>query len=470
VHGLAYRIVVAKERLGRALCEQDGRGVVEGFGAAGNHSEAKHFRQGGLGEDGIFAEAGDAGSDEVVVGITYQCGPGEEIAVIFFQGSAGDGGDGVPQEGLGVLGRRVLAHDRGREPLQQHDLRDVRVIGGIVVEVDFVCDPQTGEQGRGQADGQAGDVDGRIDLVFGQVAPGRVQVGTQHVFLVLPKRHRGKFNVARPDYLYFVYMKPLLFLFTFFLQFSAFAQKSQYFKDIAFDSSYSVVGLCQGHGLPGDSLERFWFEVDDLAELNKLKTEWVFKNPVERLHVEDYSVNIFIIKNKREVGFWSLIWPLQGLILCNTHYYHFDTTELLKLHAAHPLHYRSQHLVFDTYRHYADYANRIIHDPKLLFFYEPSLKYEGQFIIITHRRSDPANPYVVTRDVTNELQEFDASRKFEASYPVTDSFNIAHTDWVKIVVQCSKTLYDAYHAEGRNKGPWEPAPIDITVFWRDDVP
>lgn len=265
-------------------------------------------------------------------------------------------------------------------------------------------------------------------------------------------------------------MKPLLSLFAFFLQFSAFAQKSQYFKDISFDSSYSVVGICRGMGKPVDSLERFWFEVNDLAGLNQLKSEWVFKNSVASLHLEDRSFDIHIIKNKREVGFVSLIWPLQGLILSNGHYYHFDTTELVKLHAAHPLHFRSQHLVFDTYRHYADYANSIIHDPALLFFYEPSLNYEGQFTIYSHRKKESSDPYFVLKYVNNELHDFDVSGRYEAGYDANDTFNIAHKDQVRFVVQCSKKLYDAYHSDDRGKGPWEPAVIDITVFWREDVP
>jgi hypothetical protein len=264
-------------------------------------------------------------------------------------------------------------------------------------------------------------------------------------------------------------MKLLFFLSAFFLQFTGFSQKSEYFKDVTFDSSYSVLGICQGYGKPGDSLERFWFIVDNIADLNKLKSDWVFKNPVPQFHGEERSVNIYIVKNKQLTNFWSVIFPKQGIILSGHHYYKFDTSQLLTLHSAHPLHYHSQRMQFDTYTHYSSYGNSIIQDPKLLFLFEPSLSYEGQFSIITRRTNDPASPLFILRDINKELRVIDPSGKFQASQPLNDSFNIASRDRVKFVVRCSKALYDDYQTIGREKGSWEPTPIEITTFWRDDA-
>jgi hypothetical protein len=40
----------------------------------------------------------------------------------------------------------------------------------------FVCDPEADEQGDGEACGQAEYVDGGVDLVFEEVAPGDFEV------------------------------------------------------------------------------------------------------------------------------------------------------------------------------------------------------------------------------------------------------------------------------------------------------
>jgi hypothetical protein len=261
-------------------------------------------------------------------------------------------------------------------------------------------------------------------------------------------------------------MKHLLYLVPFFLSLAASSQKSAYFKDIQFDDSYSVIGLCQGHGKPGDSLERFSFIVDNLADLEKLKSEWVFSNPEAKIHAEERSVEIYIIKDKQPTAFWSLIWPLQGVVLSENRYYKFDTTLLLKLHAAHPMHYRKQQMQFETYAKYASYGNTILSDSNLLFFFEPSMRYEGQFTIITRRTADPSDPIFKLRDINKELRMFDPSGKFQAGEPINDSFNISHPNQVKYVVNCSKALYEDYQAIGREKGPWEPTPIEITTFWR----
>jgi hypothetical protein len=229
-----------------------------------------------------------------------------------------------------------------------------------------------------------------------------------------------------------------------------------------------VIGICQGHGKPGDSLERFTFIVDNLADLEKLKKDWVFNAPVAQAHSEERSLDIYIIKDNRPTAFWSLIWPGQGVILSSNRYYRFDTTQLLKLHAEHPLHYRSQTMRFEKYTQYASYANGILSDPKLLFFFEPYSHYEGEFTIITARTNDPSDPILKLVAVNKELRMFDPSGRFQAGQPLNDSLNIASKSQVKFVVRCSKELYDNYQAIGREKGPWVPTPIETTAFWRDD--
>jgi len=261
-------------------------------------------------------------------------------------------------------------------------------------------------------------------------------------------------------------MKILFILAALGLPYFVFSQKFDYFNDVQFDSSYSVIGICQGYGKPIDSLERFWFIVDDLGELNQLKKDWVFKKTVSGMHEENRAVDIYVIKNKRLAAKSSIIYPDQGIVLSGFRCYKFDTAELLKLHAAHPLRYHSQRMQFDTYAHYAGYGNSLLQEPLLLFFTEPSMRYQGRFSIFARRTTD--DPLFTLRDINKELRVFDPSGKFQAGEPMNDSFNLTRKDSVKFVVECSKSLYEQYQAIGREKGPWEPAVIDIKTYWRDD--
>ena len=63
----------------------------------------------------------------------------------------------------------------------EHAGGEAAMIGGVVIEVGFVRDPQTDDQGDGHANGETGDVDGGIAAVPAEMAPGEEEVVFQHV-------------------------------------------------------------------------------------------------------------------------------------------------------------------------------------------------------------------------------------------------------------------------------------------------
>jgi hypothetical protein len=243
-------------------------------------------------------------------------------------------------------------------------------------------------------------------------------------------------------------------------------QKVALFDGIDLDSTYQVIGLVQGHGKPVDSLERFWFSIENPIEMQRMQREWVFKNPVNPSLYEVADVEIFVVKEKRPIANYALIYPKQSIINVKGRWYRFDTSWLVNLHTAHPLKYGSERMSFDTYNQYAAYGNRLLNDSNLLFFFEPSMRFEGKFSIFARRNSDPADPIFVLRDITNECRALAPAGSFSVGHPENDSFNLARKDSVRIEVNGPKILYDKYQEKHRTKGPWEPAKIQITLFWR----
>ncbi len=250
---------------------------------------------------------------------------------------------------------------------------------------------------------------------------------------------------------------------------SVFAQKFDLFNNIDFDSSYTIIGIGQGYDHKiQDSLQQFWFYLDNPADMENLKKDWAFKSIVQSINgFEESTIDVFIIKDKRRVNTGGLIFPNQGIIHSGNHWYRFDTARLNVLHQEHPLKYHTEKKQFDAYSKYASFGNSILNDTALLFFFEPSVGNEGQFTIITSRTDDPGSPVDALEKLNEELFKLAPAGNFQAILETKDPFNISSTKKVKIRVECSRSLYDLYKNKKNEKSEWQLAPIEIKTFWKD---
>jgi hypothetical protein len=247
-----------------------------------------------------------------------------------------------------------------------------------------------------------------------------------------------------------------------------FAQQKDLFRGVQFDSSYCIVGLCQGYdGKLQDSLPRFWFYLDDPTDMEKLRAEWIFKKMAGDNAYERTTVEVMLIKDKRLSQPACIIFPNRGILIGNGGWHQFDTTLLIALHRQHPLRYRTEIRRFDSFNKYAAYGNSVLLDTSLLFFFEPSIQYEGEFDLIANRTNDPGSPVFVLRDLNKELEEMAPASSFQAGQVITDSFNINSRDKTKITVKGAKALYDKFHNRRYNKTAWRPAPIEMKLFWKE---
>ncbi len=249
---------------------------------------------------------------------------------------------------------------------------------------------------------------------------------------------------------------------------SSFGQKLELFKGIDFDSSYTIIGIAQGYDKNiKDSLTGFWFLLDDPKEMEQLKQEWVFKSQASVLRIEEPNIDIYVIQNKRIFNEGALIFPEQGIITKGVIWYRFDTARLSALHKEHPFKYHTEKKQFEKYNQYAAYGNSILNDSLLIFFQEPSVKYEGRFNVIANLNPHQSSSILLLGDFNHELRKFAPETSFSAEDVMNDSFNINHSDKVKLRVNCSKSLYDAFKSKTFVKGDWEPAVIEIKTFWKD---
>jgi hypothetical protein len=243
----------------------------------------------------------------------------------------------------------------------------------------------------------------------------------------------------------------------------SFGQKCEFFAGIQLDSSFTILGIGQGKSEARDSLERFWFVLDNLQDMQQIQRDWVFKRPVSSIHLDDHPFDVFVIKDKQLVAS-GLIYPYQGNVTVGKGWYRFDTTILKRLHATHPIHYHSQKRTFDTYPQYGSYGNTLLQDSTVLFFFQPYIRFEGSFALVSDQTTDPSSLF---SEINKELLALSPGGHFETGLPKLDTTTSPQHKKLRIEVSSSKSLYDQYNNKKREKGPWQPTAISTTVFWRD---
>ena len=261
-------------------------------------------------------------------------------------------------------------------------------------------------------------------------------------------------------------MKNILLFLTLSASLHSFGQKCEFFEAVHFDSTYTIVGIGRGNGESGDSLERFWFVLDNLQDMQEIQRDWVFKRQLPYIHVDDHPFDVFVIKDKQLVTS-GLIYPYQGNLTVGKGCYRFDTTILKRLHATHPLHYHSQERTFDTYPQYGNYGNTLLQDSTVLFFFQPYLRFQGSFTIETELTADRVGLSAVLNDIGKELIALSPGGQYAIGLPKFDTTSNPKFIKARIEIQSSKALYDQYNDKKLQKSPWKPTLISTTVFWRD---
>jgi hypothetical protein len=242
---------------------------------------------------------------------------------------------------------------------------------------------------------------------------------------------------------------------------------AEIFKGVDFDSSYCIVGLVQGQDGKSDSLPQYWFVLDDPADMIHLQKDWVFKSKPERVNIEFTSIEIYTLRNKMEVSPSTIIFPNQKIIKSGNAWYHFDIHKIEQLHKNHPLHYHTQIFRFDTFKQYVNFGNGLLTDSNLLFFFEPSLRFEGKFYVYASRTNDPDSPMWAMTDVNKVLKKLADDGTYESAEGLNDTFNLTHIEKTRISVEGPKSLYDKFSSKKFVKSEWMPSPIEMTVIWRD---
>ncbi|MEO8416331.1 MAG: hypothetical protein ABI472_21900 [Ginsengibacter sp.] len=262
-------------------------------------------------------------------------------------------------------------------------------------------------------------------------------------------------------------MRRILYIFFVFNAIFSRAQKFSVFEDINFDSTYSVIALSSSFSDHNKDSKTYSFLIGNVEDLNKIKREWTVNIVQPTISIEEYSISIYIVKDKQLVNSRLLIYPGQGIIKARNNWYHFDMKKFNEIQTRYPLHSHSQTFKFDTDLDFALFYDSIHNTPSYLFLFEPYFEFEGHFDIIASRTSDPDSPISVLSAINKELEKLAPQEKMQAQHVLNDKFNLEHTDKVKIKVESSKKLYDAYHNKVNIKEKWIPSTFDTKVIFKD---
>lgn len=241
-------------------------------------------------------------------------------------------------------------------------------------------------------------------------------------------------------------------------------QEVECFKKFNFDNTYAVIGVGPMSPKDGDSLEKYWFVLDNVEDLNQLKTDWVFREKARNL-LEANSFHVYITKNKKIINAAGcIINPTFNNICVAGEWREFDLAMLRRLHKKHSLHYVTETKTFRTVTEWESYRDSARKERPFLFFIEPNLRYEGQFKVTADKTDKWPNPAVVIGQLKKDFRILDTSR-VNVEYSLSE-YNVKHPEKMQIDVYSSRELFDRYRSDSFHVGPWEPQQIKTTAYWR----
>lgn len=258
-------------------------------------------------------------------------------------------------------------------------------------------------------------------------------------------------------------MKNLLLILIVLFSTNVFSQKN-IFDTLTIDSTTKIVGRYPQYD-KSKTYEKYNFIIEDSLEIAKFAK--TIKLGEEVLNSsEDPSFTIYIIKNHKEKGGWTINPTLKSAMTHDGHTYKFDLNQIISLNKKFPFEYYYEKVVFETKEEYQKYLSKQMENNDFLFDYAPQFKYEGSFEIEFEQSEKFSSPKTISEFLYTYIDQIVDRNDYRITYVFNEKNkeNIGKSFTMTIIGP--KKIFKNLKIKGHKNENWQPTVEDGWFFYR----
>ncbi|MCF6141668.1 hypothetical protein L1S34_10255 [Flavobacterium sp. K77] len=256
--------------------------------------------------------------------------------------------------------------------------------------------------------------------------------------------------------------RTLLFIIIIFIPNFIIGQKTL-FDSLKVDNSTKIVGR-NPHYDKDKTYEKYNFIIEDSIKIVDFIKNIKLGDEV-RNSLENRNFKLTIVKNKKEIGSWTINPTQKSAMTHDGKTYKFDLNQITSFNQTSPLKHYHEVKVFSSKKDYENYLIEQKKNPNFLFDYSPQFKYEGSFEIEFKKSSKFSSPKVISEYLTPYIEKIVKKDEYSLSYVLNDK-NRNNTDQFTMTIRGSKNIFEELKIKSLKNENWEETVEDGYFFYK----
>lgn len=258
-------------------------------------------------------------------------------------------------------------------------------------------------------------------------------------------------------------MKKLLFILIVLFSTNIFSQR-KIFDTLTIDSSTKIIGRYPQYD-KSKTYEKYNFIIEDSLEIAKFAKTIKLGEEVPNSS-EDPSFRIYIIKNHKEKGGWTINPTLKSAMTHDGHTYKFDINQIASLNEKFPFEYYYEKVIFNSKEEYRAYLTKQKEKSDFLFDYAPQFKYEGSFEIEFEQSDKFSSPKAISDFLNKYIDKIAERDDYRVSYILNkkNKENIGKS--FTMTITGPKKIFENLKIKNHKNENWQPTVEDGWFFYR----
>jgi hypothetical protein len=210
--------------------------------------------------------------------------------------------------------------------------------------------------------------------------------------------------------------------------------------------------------------EKYNFIIEDSTKIvefiKNLKLGYEVPNAMEKP-----NFRIAVVKNKDEIGYWTINPTQKSAMTHDGKTYKFDLAQIADLNQTFPFKYVFEKKQFTSKAEYEIYLTEQKKNPNFLFVYAPLFKYEGSFEIEFQKSSTYPTPKAISEFLSPMIEKIVEEHEYSLSYGLSKK-NRENQDQFTMNIKGSKKLFQELKVDGLLNENWELTSEFGTFFYK----